>query len=180
MALKPTIYKLEIALSDMDRHVYELLNLTVAQHPSETLERMMARILAFCINVHEHLAFTKGLSTPDEPDIWQRSLDDQLQLWIDMGEPAFERMKKAVGRSQEVKVYSYNSKSDVWWDKGKSDFCKLDASFYRFPWESIQTLATFVQRKMELSVTISEASAFIAGELGECSVAWELLYAPEQ
>ena len=95
MALKPTIYKLRISLSDINRNFYDALNLTIAQHPSETLERMMARILAFCINAQEHLEFTKGLSAVDEPDIWVKSLDDQITLWIDVGEPAVDRIKKA-------------------------------------------------------------------------------------
>lgn len=177
MAKKPTIYKAKISLSDMDRQVYDELNLTIAQHPSESLERMMARVLAFCINAQEFLAFTKGLSTPDEPDIWVRSLDDQLLEWIDVGEPAFERIKKAVGRSPVVKVYSFNSKSDVWWDKAQHDFNKINVSVFRFPWESIQGLAALVERTMEFSITISDNSAFIASGLGECEVAWESLQA---
>ena len=95
VALKPTIYKFKIMLSDLDRNFFEPLNLTIAQHPSETLERMMVRVLAYCINAEERLEFTKGLSEPDQPDIWLRSLDDQLELWIDVGEPAAERIKKA-------------------------------------------------------------------------------------
>ena len=175
MAKKPTIYKAKISLSDMDRNVYDTLALTIAQHPSESLERMMARVLAYCINAQEFLSFTKGLSTPDEPDIWVRSLDDQLMAWIDVGEPAVDRIKKAVGRSPEVKVYSFNTKSDVWWDKYQSEFAKLNASFYRFEWDSIQALAALVRRTMDLSVTISDASAYIAGESGACEVAWQSL-----
>lgn len=175
MAKKPTIYKAKISLSDMDRHVYDELNLTIAQHPSESLERMMARVLAYCINAREFLAFTTGLSTPDEPDIWARSLDDQLLEWIDVGEPAVDRIKKAVGRSPKVSIYSFNSKSDVWWDKSENDFRKLNASFFRFQWSAIQTLATLVERTMELSISISDHSAFIASGSGECEVAWETL-----
>jgi uncharacterized protein YaeQ len=65
---------------------------------------MMVRILVFCINAQEHLEFTKGLSAVDEPDIWARSLDDQLLLWIDVGEPAPDRIKKASRIAKEVKV----------------------------------------------------------------------------
>ena len=80
MALKPTIYKSRISLSDIDRHYYAALNLTLAQHPSETLERMMVRVLAYCINAQEQLAFTRGLCAVDEPDIWARTLDNQIAL----------------------------------------------------------------------------------------------------
>jgi uncharacterized protein YaeQ len=172
MALKPKIYKLRISLSDVDRDYYDALNLTVAQHPSETLERMMVRVLAFCINAQEQLAFTKGLCAVDEPDIWVRTLDDQLALWIDVGEPAVDRIKKATRLSPAVKVYSFNSKSDVWWDQGREKFNELTVSVFRFQWESIQALAALVRRTMDLSITITGDSAYVAAESGECEVSW--------
>ncbi len=175
MALKPTIYKLKISLSDLNRELYDTLNLTIALHPSETMERMMARVLAFCINSDEQLAFTKGLSEADEPDIWAHSLDGELQLWIDLGEPLPERIKKASHHARAVKVYSFNSKSDVWWSQGQAQFSKLAAAVYRFDSEQIKQLATLAERTMELSVTISEQSAFFATELGECEVSWVTL-----
>ncbi len=175
VAIKPTIYKLRISLSDLNRNYYDTLNLTIAQHPSETLERMMARVLAYCINAEEHLAFTKGLSEVDEPDIWARTLDDQISLWIDVGEPAAERVKKATRLSTSVKVYSFNSKSDVWWSQGQTKFSRLKASFFRFDWPGIQTLAGLVERTMDLSVTITGDSAYVATGLGECEVSWETL-----
>jgi len=178
VALKPTIYKFRISLSDLNRNYYDTLNLTIAQHPSETLERMMVRVLAFCINAQEHLTFTKGISAVEEPDIWARTLDDQISLWIDVGEPAADRVKKATHLASAVKVYSFNSKSDVWWEQGQAKFSRLKASFYRFPWDEIQTMAALVQRTMDLSVTITNDSAYVAAELGECEVSWLTLQAP--
>lgn len=175
MALKPTIYKLKINLSDLDRNLYDTLDLTIAQHPSETLERMMTRVLIFCINSQARLAFTKGLSAVDEPDLWARSLDDQLALWIDVGEPSIERIKKATRLAPVVKVYSFNSKSDVWWNQGQAKFGQLSASVFQFDWTSIQALARLTQRTMDLSVTISGDSAYVAAELGECEVCWKAL-----
>ncbi|HEY5733797.1 MAG TPA: YaeQ family protein [Gammaproteobacteria bacterium] len=172
MALKPKIYKLRIALSDVDREYYDTLNLTIAQHPSETLERMMVRVLAFCINAQEQLLFTKGLCAVDEPDLWVRTLDGQLALWIDVGEPAVDRIKKATRLSPAVKVYSFNSKSDVWWNQGRAKFSELTVSVFRFQWESIQALAALVQRTMDLSITIADDSAYVATESGECEVSW--------
>jgi len=172
MALKPKIYKFRITLSDIDRNFYDTLNLTLAQHPSETLERMMVRVLAFCINAQEQLAFTKGLCAVDEPDIWVRTLDDQITLWIDVGEPAVDRIKKAARLSPAVKVYSFNSKSDVWWDQGRAKFNELTVSIFQFQWERIQALAALVQRTMDLSITITGDSAYVAAESGECEVSW--------
>ena len=175
LAIKPTIYKFRISLSDLNRNYYDSLNLTIAQHPSESLERMMVRVLVYCINAEEGMEFTKGLSAIEEPDIWVRTLDDQTSLWIDVGEPAFDRIKKATRLASTVKVYSFNTKSDVWWDQGQTKFNQLNASFYRLEWESIQTLATMVQRTMDFSVTITGDSAYIASESGECEISWKIL-----
>jgi hypothetical protein len=82
MAQNATIYKVELSISDMDRNYYETHKLTIAKHPSETDERLMVRIVAFAMNAHDHLEMTKGLSTDDEPDIWQKSLSGELDVWV--------------------------------------------------------------------------------------------------
>ncbi len=175
MAIKPTIYKLNAALSDLNRDHYDTINLTIALHPSETTERMLARILAFCINSQEHLTFTKGLSEVDEPDIWVRELDDQISLWIDVGEPSVERIKKACRQSAKTIIYSFNSKSDVWWEQSRSKLDRLPISVIQFDWENIQALSTLVERTMNCSITITGDSAYIATERGECEVNWRSL-----
>lgn len=175
MALKPTIFKFRIALSDLNRNYYDTLNLTIAQHPSETTERMMVRVLAYCINAQEYLTFTKGLSDIDEPDIWLKSLDEQILLWIEIGEPSVDRVKKASRLANAVNVYSFNTKSDVWWDQDKDKFEKLNADYSRFEWLDILSLAKLVERTMDFSVTITENSAYIATNLGECEVPWQKL-----
>jgi len=172
VALKPTIYKLRITLSDIDRNYYDTLNLTIAQHPSETLERMMARVLAFCINAQEYLVFTQGVCAAEEPDIWARTLDNQISLWIEVGEPSVDKIRKATGLSQTVKVYSFNSKSNTWWDQGREKINKLTASVFQFQWGSIQALAALVKRTMDLSVTITDDTAYITAEYGTCEVSW--------
>ncbi len=175
VALKPTIFKFRIALSDMDREVYANLNLTVAQHPSETVERMLARLLAFCLNQQESLELTKGLSEIEEPDIWAQTMDDKITLWIEVGEPDYDRVKKATRLSEQVKIYSFNSKSSVWWQQSEGKFSQLNASFYRFEWQDIEKLASLVERSMDISVTITDQSAYIAMPNGECEVPWQVL-----
>jgi uncharacterized protein YaeQ len=172
VALKPTIYKSKVTLADIDRNHYDNLNLTIAQHPSETLERMMARILAFCMNAEENLSFTKGLSSVKEPDIWSHTLDDRISLWIDIGEPNFERIKKATRLSSTVKVYSFNLKSDSWWAKEQAKFNNLEISVFQFDWQSIVTLAKLVKRTMDISITISDGIVYVSAEKGECEVTW--------
>lgn len=175
MAIKPTIYKFRISLSDLNRDYYDTLNLVLAQHPSESIERMMVRVLAYSINAQEYLEFTRGLSSIEEPDIWAKSLDEQILLWIDTGEPSTDRIKKACRQSKQVKVYSFNTKSDVWWNQGRSKLNLLNAEYYRFNWQEIQQLASLVQRTMDLSLTITENSAYFATESGECEVTWDKL-----
>lgn len=177
MAIKPTIYKARISLSDLERDYYDSLNLTIAQHPSETLERMMVRILAYCLNAQEGIELTKGLEDVEEPAIWVRTMDEQTALWIDLGEPAPERVKKATHRAKQVKVYSFNSKSDVWWSQNAGKFSQLEASFYRIPAEEVETLAAMANRTMDLSVTITGDSAYVAGDGGEVEIHWEVLQA---
>lgn len=171
MAIKPTIYKLRIALSDLNRNYYDSVSLTIALHPSETLERMMARIVAYCLNAQDNLKFTKGLSTVEEPDIWVKTLDDQVSLWIDVGEPAPDRIKKSSRLAPEVKIYSFNSKSDTWWEKSKNKVYQFEnVTFYQLDWQHIETLATFTKRTMDWSISISDDTVYIAAENQECEL----------
>lgn len=173
MATKPTIYKLNIAISDFNRDYYNSIQLTVALHPSETVERMMARIIAYCLNAQENMAFSKGLAAVEEPDIWVKSLDDQIKLWIDMGEPIPDRVKKSSRLAPAVKVYSFNSKSNTWWEQNKSKMQPFsNVQFYQFDWSQMQVLAGFVERTMDWSISISGDSVYIAaeGKEGELTV----------
>jgi uncharacterized protein YaeQ len=170
MAIKPTIYKFTIMVSDFNREYYEELALTVAQHPSETTERMMVRVMAFCLQSQEGLSFTKGLSAPDEPDLWVNTLDGQLASWIDVGEPAVDRIKKAARRATKVSVYSFNSKSESWWQKHQADFSALNASIYQFQWEEVQQLAQLVERTLSGSLTISDNVLSFSTEKGSCEL----------
>jgi len=175
VAIKPTIYKFRISLSDLNRNYYDTLNLTLAQHPSETLERMMVRVLAYCINAQEDLVFTKGLSDIDEPDIWVRTMDDKTSLWVEVGEPSFDRLKKSARLADKINVYSFNSKSDVWWQQIQNKVQQLKVSIFQFDWESIKELTGFVQRTMDISISITGDSAYVATEDGECEVSWTTL-----
>lgn len=172
MALKPTIYKFSIDLSDIDEGRYESLNLTVAQHPSETIERMMVRLLAYCLNVSEGLDFTTGLSNTEEPDLLQSSLDGITLKWIEVGEPSAERVRKASTIAKEVKVYSYNTKSNVWWSQAQGEIENCGAHVYQFQWEQICELAKLTKRTLSLSVTITGMTAFVAAESGSVEVSW--------
>jgi len=170
VAAKPTIYKLRIDLSDLDQDHYDSLNLTLAQHPSETIERMMVRVLAYCFNAKEDLGFGKGLSDTDEADLCSQTLHGSLALWIDVGEPGVERIKKATRRANLTKVYSFNSKSTIWWERESSQFALLPVAIFRFQWLEVQALAKLIDRTADLSISIAGDSAYVATAQGECEL----------
>lgn len=175
LAIKPTIYKMRIALSDLERGYYDALNLTIALHPSETHERMIARVMALCLNAKKDITFTKGLSAVEEPDIWIRELDETISLWVDVGEPAPDRVKKASRQAKKMKVYTFNTKSEAWWTQSKSKIEKFAVDVIRFDWEQMKMLATHLERTSDWSVTITGQTAFVATSSGEVEVVWDVL-----
>lgn len=126
MALKATIYKATVNVADLDRNQFLDVSLTLAQHPSETQERMMLRLLAWMKYADERLQFTRGLSSDDEAELWL--LNDHLgvDLWIELGLPDERRIKKACSRAQEVALFAYNSRAaEIWWQQNKSKMAQF-------------------------------------------------------
>ena len=124
MAANATVYKVSLDIADMDRHYYDGHNLTLAKHPSENDVRLMTRLVAFVLNANEDLVFCKGISQDDEPDLWKKSLNGVIKLWIDLGQPDDKRIKKACGRSEEVIIYTYQEGSASAWWKSSQKFLK--------------------------------------------------------
>jgi uncharacterized protein YaeQ len=147
----------------MDRNVYGDYNLTIALHPSETIERMMVRILAFCYRAAENLTFTKGLSSTDEPDLWLKHDNGTILEWIEVGQPAPDRLKKASGQSQAVKVFAYGRGMDVWWKTNAAAInalAKVDINY--FAADELQALSALADKTMNLTVTITEKIAYVS------------------
>ena len=166
MAQKATIYKVELSVADMDRHYYETHNLTVAKHPSETDERLMVRLLAFALNAHEQLEFTKGLSTDDEPDIWKKSLSGEHELWVALGLPAEKIVRKSCGKANEVIVYCYGgSAAEVWWDKIKNSTTRFDnLRVINFSKTDTTELGKLANRSMKLQVNIQDGDVMVSAD----------------
>ena len=166
MAQKATIYKVELSVSDMDRHYYETHKLTVAKHPSETDERLMVRLLAFALNAHEHLEMTRGLSTDEEPDIWQKSLSGELELWVALGLPSEKIVRQSCGKANRVVVYAYGGRTaDTWWDKiqnGTTRFDNLDV--INLSEENTNALASLASRTMRLQVNIQDGDVMVSAD----------------
>ena len=164
MALKSIVFKADLNIADMDRNYYHDHLLTIAQHPSETDERMMLRLLAFALNAQEDLAFGKGLSTDDEPDLWLKDLTGAIELWIEVGQPDEKRLRKAAGRASNIIVYSYGGNvADIWWQQNRSKLIRMEGlSVYKISSESSAALADMAQRTMELQCTIQDGQVWIA------------------
>ncbi len=157
MATKATIYKALLNIANMDTNYYNEHNLTLALHPSETELRLMARVVAFILNANENLAFCKGISEDDEPDIWEKDLDGSIKLWIDLGQPDEKRIKKACGRSEKVIIYTYQENMSSPWFKQLENninrFKNLSIIHLNIQEEEIEELA---KRSMVLQCNISD------------------------
>jgi uncharacterized protein YaeQ len=148
----------------MDRHYYETHKLTIAKHPSETDERMMVRLLAFALNAHEQLEMTKGISTDDEPDIWQKSLSDELELWIALGLPSDKVVRQSCAKAQKVVIYTYGGRTaDVWWDKIQNSTSRFDnLQVMSLSEQATSELAGLADRSMKLQVNIQDGDVMVS------------------
>ena len=165
MALKSTIFKADCQIADIDRSYYQPHNLTIALHPSETEERMMIRLLAFILNAHEHLQFTKGLSADDEPDIWQKNLTDDIALWIDVGMPDEKRLRKASSRADKVILYTYGGRNAVWWKQLAPKLKRFsNLTVINLPKSSTDQLAMLVKRAMQLQISLQDGQIWVSDD----------------
>ncbi|MDD2658202.1 MAG: YaeQ family protein [Methylococcales bacterium] len=165
MALKSTIYKAECQIADIDRGYYQTHNLTIALHPSETEDRMMVRLLAFVVNAHEHLQFTKGLSADDEPELWQLSLTGDIELWIDVGMPDEKRIRKASNRADKVLIYTYGGRNDVWWHQIQNKLVRFkNLTVVNLPKEASDQLVMLVKRTMQLQISIQDGQIWMSDD----------------
>ena len=157
MALKATIYKADLQIVYMDRNYYADHALTIARHPSENDERMMARVLAFALYAQEGMAFTKGLFDVDEPEVWVKSLTDEITLWIDLGQPDEARIKRACSRAEQVVVLCYTSSCELWWKAISSKLTRLsNLTVLQLPVETTDALAALAERSMRLQCMVQD------------------------
>lgn len=166
MALKATIYKATVNVADMDRNVFIDSNLTLARHPSETEERLMLRLLAWLVNAHERLVFTRGLSAEDEPEIWLMNDHNGIELWVDLGLPEERRVKRACNRSASVVLYTYNGRAaQIWWQQNQSKLAQQDNLTISFiDDEQLSALIKLASRSMTLQATIQDGTIWLSDD----------------
>jgi uncharacterized protein YaeQ len=166
MALNSTIYAFSVCLTDADRGVYETLSVRVAQHPSETAEHLIARLLAYCLEYVEGITFSKGLSDPDEPAMGVRDLTGVLKSWIDIGLPEAARLHKASKAARRVAVYAHR---DVvpWLSRleGERIHRAEEVELYVMDRDLVAQLVARLERRMTFDLSVSERTLYVT--LGE-------------
>ncbi len=168
MALKSTIFKVNLQIADIDHGYYADHALTLARHPSETDERMMIRLAAMALHAHAlqdicngdgTLAFGAGLSDPEDPDVSLTDFTGQRRLCIEVGQPEDKPIAKACNKADQVLVYCFHHAAEVWWKGIANKLTRLDRlQVWRVPTEGSQALAKLAQRSMQLQATIQEGT----------------------
>jgi uncharacterized protein YaeQ len=163
MALTATIYNFDVDLADNDRNVYESLSMRVAQHPSESDEYLIARVLAYLLEYAEGIDFSRGVSEPDEPTLFVRDLTGTLKTWIDIGTPDAARLHKASKAAARVAVYCHKDPSQWLKQLEGATIHRADAlELYAFDRELITQLVSRLDRRLSLSVSITDRELYIS------------------
>jgi len=172
MALRATIHKAELSVADIDRGYYADHSLTIARHPSETEERMMIRVFAFALRADPALAFGRGLSTDDDPDLVRSDLTGAIDTWIDVGWPDERRVRRACARAREVLVVTYGgAKADAWWRQVASSLARCDnLEVVEVPAEAASGLAALARRAMRLHCSIQDGQVLVGSDDGQLTV----------
>ncbi len=178
MALNATIFKINLNIADLDRGYYADHALVVARHPSETSERMMVRVLAFALHASERLEFGRGISTDDEPALWEKDLTGRIGLWIDVGLPDERLTRRACGRADRVIVFAYGGRgADMWWNANAKGLAKNDnLTVQMVNYETSKALVKMAERALSLQCTIQENEVWLDDGVERVQVAMVQVY----
>ena len=165
LALGATIYNFAIQLSHVDRAVYQTLALKVARHPSEAEDYLVARVLAYCLEFTEGLAFSRGLAEPDQPALAVRDLTGELRAWIDVGTPDAARLHKAAKAAPRVAVYTHKAPAVLLRNLEGERIHRAEAiELYAFDRELVAGLAARLERRMAFELSVTDAHLFVSLE----------------
>ncbi|MEY4958379.1 MAG: hypothetical protein RL409_2636 [Gemmatimonadota bacterium] len=162
MALTSTMYAFDIALANVDRGVYESLEFRMAMHPSESAEYFVARLLAYCLEYTEGIAFSRGISDPDDPPLSVRDLTGSLKVWIELGAPDAARLHKASKAAPRVVVYTHRDPAQLWrqWE-GEKIHRAEQIDLYALDRELIDAIAEKLDRRMKLELSVTDGTIFV-------------------
>lgn len=162
MALTATIHTFAIELADVDRGVYEKLDLRVAQQPSETAEYMLSRVLAYCLEYTEGISFTEGVAAGDEPAVLVRDLTGRITTWIEVGAPDAARIHRAAKLAARVAVYTHRAIRVVMEQlSGKAIHRAGEIPVYTFDPAFMQQVTGMIERRNKLALTVTERQLYL-------------------
>jgi len=164
MALRATIYKVDMQVSDLDRQVFETVSVPLARHPSETEERLMVRLLAYALHLGPGLAFGRGISSEDEATVWQHDLTGRLLSWIEVGLPDERVLRRACGKADSVLLYCYGGRTAAqWWGQNADALERLsNLTVIDLPQDATLELAALAQRNLQVQVTVQDGEIWIS------------------
>jgi uncharacterized protein YaeQ len=181
MAIGATMYRIQVALSDVDRGVYESLDLRLARHPSESPRYLMTRALAYCLSYEEGIAFAKGVSDGDEPALWVHSLDGRLLTWIEVGTPSADRLHRASKAANKVLVYTQHDPAMVHKEATTRAIHKAeDIEVIALAPPFLDELMKLTERNASWDVTRSEGQLYVTCEGKSLEAALEITRLGEQ
>jgi len=162
MALGATLYNFTIQLSDMDRNVYETLELRVAQHPSEAAEYLATRVLAYCLEYQDGIAFSKGLADADQPAVWVHDPTGRLTVWIEVGAPTAERLHRASKLAERVVVYTHKDIDVLKHNLGRAPIHQAaQIPLYTLDWRFISAFTARLERRLACALTVTERQVYL-------------------
>jgi uncharacterized protein YaeQ len=163
MALGATVYHFKIELADSDRGVYAPLDLRVARHPSETEEYLLTRVLAYCLEYSEGIAFSNGLSDADQPAIAVRDLTGALRVWIDVGAPEAARLHRAAKLAPRVAIYTHKDAEQLAARLGLEKIHRAEAlELYAVDRDWLAAMTARLVRRMEFALTVADAQVYLS------------------
>lgn len=162
MALTATIHNFDIELADVDRGVYETLALRVAQHPSETAEYLLSRVLAYCLEYREGIAFSRGLADPDEPPLAVRDLTGALELWVEFGSPNAARLHKASKAAPRVAIYTHKDPAQLLRQLAGERIHRAELlELYAIDRPLLASLSERLERRMSFQLSVTEGHLYL-------------------
>lgn len=177
MALKSTIYKARLTVSNFNIHHYSDYSLTIAKHPSENDLRMMIRLLAFSLVSHEDVQFTKGLSTDSEPDLWKINHDGSIEHWIELGLPDERHIRQICSKANKVTIFTYHgNQANSWFEGIESKANRFDhLSIIHFQMKDEHLLENFAQKGMNLNISIEDNEIWISNETERICIEFQIV-----
>jgi uncharacterized protein YaeQ len=162
MALTATIYRVSVELAHIDRGVYETLDLRLARHPSETLDYMATRLLAYCLEYTEGIAFTEGVSSTDEPAILVRDLTGRVTAWIEIGLPSWERLHRGHKLAGRAAVYTHRGIAQVLAElNGHGIHRAADVPVVELDRGFVSALSESLDRRSTMSLSVTEGTLYV-------------------